>query len=227
VGFIDFLHIFVNKSHLIMINVKCKHCEKEEIVSPSRAKKYIACSMECYSSYRKSLNKSNCTCTNCSKEFYKKLSVIKRYNRSMGIFCSMKCSTEFKKSYYKGDKNPNYRGRQYDQDGYRINHYPKIGRVKEHHYITFMTLGISKIPEGYCVHHKDCNIYNNIPENLCIISESDHRWIHKQFGNATLWAFMNNKVTYEQLVEWSNDKEKCKLLLLNLLNQKEQYESKN
>lgn len=210
-----------------MINVKCKSCGKQETVSPSRSIRYKACSIKCYSSYKKSLVVLNCTCTNCSKEFYKKPSAIKRYNRDMGTFCSRKCSTEFKKSYYKGKNNPNYRGRQYDNTGYRINHYPKLGSIKEHHYIAFTTLGISKIPKGYCIHHKDCNIYNNSPENLCILSESDHRWIHKQFGNATLWAFQNNKVSYEELVEWSNDKDRCKLLLLNLLNQKEKYGSKD
>lgn len=204
-----------------MENVKCKICNKEEKIPPSRQKSYVTCSLKCYSAYRKRNTINNCTCTHCKKEFHIKPSVIKRYNRNMGTFCSRKCCTEYKKSYYKGDVNPNYRGKQYDSDGYRVNHYPKLGRIKEHHYVTFTILEIKQLPKGYCVHHKDCNIYNNTPKNLCLLSSSDHRWIHKQFGNATLWAFENNKVTYDQLVEWSNDKEKCKLLLLNLINQKE------
>ena len=201
--------------------VNCKICNKEQKISPSREKSYITCSKECYSIYKKRNTPNNCICTNCNKEFHLKPSAIKRYNRNMGIFCSMRCSSEYKKLYYKGDVNPNYRGKQYDNDGYRINHYPKVGRMKEHHFVTFNTLNITKLPKGYCVHHKDCNIYNNAPENLSLISNSDHRWIHKQFGNATLWAFENNKITFDQLVEWSNNKEKCKLLLLNLINQKE------
>jgi len=132
----------------------------------------------------------------------------------------MSCHTEYKKEFYKGKNNPNFRGKQYDDDGYRINHYQKTGRIKEHHYVTFNALGIDKIPKGFCVHHRDCNIYENTPENLAMILQSDHRWIHKQFGNATLWAFCHNKVTYEELVSWSNDPERCKLLLINLNNQR-------
>ena len=118
----------------------------------------------------------------------------------MGIFCTMECSTEYKKEFYKGKNNPNYKGKQYDSDGYRINHYPKIGRMREHKYVVLNYLNINEIAENYVIHHRDCNIYNNVPENLVILSSSDHRWLHKQYGNATLWAFMNNKVELNELI---------------------------
>lgn len=201
-----------------MTEVICKICSKKEIVSSGRAKKYTACSRECYSKYRISMRDLNATCTLCEKKFHIKESQKKRYNRNMGIFCSMACSTEYKKQYYLGENNPNFRGSQYDSDGYRINHYPKVGRMKEHHYMAFQILGIDKLPDGYCIHHRDCNIYNNVPENLALISSSDHRWLHKQYGNATLWAYSQNKITLDQLIEWSNDSEKAKrLLTLNIL----------
>lgn len=200
--------------------VNCKVCNKQEKVSPSRFKNYNTCSHICSSIYRKNLTPNNCKCDQCSKEFHMKESQIKRYVRKMGTFCSMKCSGEFKKNYYLGSDNPNFKMRQYDQDGYRIVHYPKIGSIKEHHYITFNILNIKEIPEGYCVHHRDCNIYNNTPENLVLISFSDHRWIHTQYGNATLWAFSKNKISLKELISWSNDKERAKRLLqLNILKQ--------
>lgn len=192
------------------------------MVIPSRAKNYKTCSYECSSIRIKNKTVLNSTCTNCKKEFHIKESQVKRYNRNMGIFCSTKCATTYKKLYYLGENNPNYRGRQYDNDGYRINHYPKIGRKKEHRYVVETYLNVSKISKGYVVHHRDCNIYNNSVNNLVVLSESDHRWLHKQYGNATLWAYMNEKVTLMELISWSNDPEKAsKLLPMSLENQKD------
>lgn len=202
-----------------MINVTCKTCGKNHKVSKSRETTYKTCSRECYSIYKKTLIPNNCVCTNCKKEFHLKPSQIKRYNRSMGIFCSMSCSTEFKKDYYKGSNNPNFRGSQYDSDGYRINHYPKVGRVKEHRYVTEKFIG-RKIPSKFIIHHRDCNIYNNTPGNLSILSNSDHIWIHKQYGSATLYALETGKVTLNEVISWSNDKERATFILnANLCNQ--------
>ena len=200
--------------------VKCEICGKEEIVSASRAKNYKTCSHKCSSIRRKSITILNCKCTNCGKNFHLKESQIKRYNRNMGIFCSGKCSTEYKKEYYLGKNNPNYRGKQYDEDGYRINHYPKIGREKEHRYVAKEYLGINIIPKEMIVHHRDCNIYNNIPENLVLLTNANHRWLHNQFGSATLWAYCQNKIDLESLVSWSNNPQKAQQLLpLNLIKQ--------
>lgn len=192
--------------------VSCSVCGKKEIVGNQRFKTYLTCSKSCLGQHYKNKKPKNQKCTNCGVFFHMKESQVKRYNRSMGIFCSMKCSTNYKKEYYKGNKNPNYRGAQYDSDGYRINHYPRIGRVKEHRYVAEKTIN-RKIPDKYVVHHRDCNIYNNDPSNLVVLTESDHRWLHKQFGNATLYAFMNKKIDLESLVEWSNDKERAGFLL--------------
>lgn len=138
----------------------------------------------------------------------------------MGTFCSRTCVTTYKKAYYLGEGNPNYRGKQYDDEGYRIHHYPKVGRMKEHHYVVFTVLGITQIPKGFAVHHKDCNIYNNVPENLVVLSGSDHRWLHAQFGNATLWAHSQGKVDTKTLADWSNNPLKAEQLLdLNILQQ--------
>ncbi len=198
--------------------LNCKVCNKEVKISPSRENTFETCSHKCSSILKKA--KDNCTCTNCNKSFHLKESAIKRYNRTLGIFCSQQCSTEYKKKHYKGKNNPNYRNREYDSDGYKIIHYPTLGSIKEHHYVVFSILNINKIPKGYCVHHRDCNIHNNLPENLAVLSISDHKWLHHQFGNAVLWAFRNNKISLESLIEWSNEKEKAKqLLTINLLNQ--------
>lgn len=206
--------------------VNCKNCGKEEFVYDSRVKSYKTCSFKCSSEYRKSLTPKNCTCDECGTKFHLKESAVKRYNRTMGTFCSTKCCTKYKRDFYRGKKNPNYRGRNFDSDGYRIHHYPKVGRIKEHHYVAFNILGIDKIPKGYCIHHRDCDIYNNSPENLVLLSNSDHRWIHKQFGNAGLYGYMKGLVSLDVLCECSTDKEKSRRLLpLNILLQKDLGES--
>ncbi len=92
--------------------------------------------------------------------------------------------------------------------------------MKTHHAVTFEILAINKIPKGYSVHHRDCNHLNNDKDNLVLLSRSDHQWLHKQYGNATLWAYMNNKVKLEDLISWSNDKERAiNLLQLNITQQ--------
>lgn len=108
----------------------------------------------------------------------------------------------------------------YDHDGYRLIHSQTFGREKIHIAVAKEILGLTKIPKGYHVHHRDANYLNNDPENLCLLNLSDHRWVHSQFGSATLWAYMKNKVSLEQLVDWSNDKERAiKILPTNLFNQ--------
>lgn len=150
-------------------------------------------------------------CKICNKEFNKKPSRIKK--SKLGNFCSKECSNKFKSDFYKGKNNPNYRNRIYDYDGYRIIHHKTKGRQKEHSYITKEILNLKEIPKGFHVHHRDCDILNNDPKNLVLLNISDHQWLHKQFGNATLWAFMNNKISEEKLISWSTDKNRAKRLL--------------
>jgi len=44
----------------------------------------------------------------------------------------------------------------------------------------------TKIPVGYVIHHKDSNKYNNIPENLEIMSAGEHSKFHAQKNNNSL-----------------------------------------
>ena len=44
----------------------------------------------------------------------------------------------------------------------------------------------------------------------------------KYIDNATLWAYVNKKISLEELLQWSNDRERAKILLpLSILDQKE------
>lgn len=193
---------------------KCLICNKELDVWPSRAKKFKTCSMKCLAEYFKDDN--NTICKTCGKEFHLKPY---RKKRSQDNFCSVGCFASWKSESQRGCNNPNFRNRLYGGDGMKILHIPSIGSVKEHRFVAESILG--EIPKGLNVHHRDCNPINNVPENLVVLCPKDHRWIHKQFGNATLYAYYYNKIDKESLISWSNDKDRAERLLdLNILNQK-------
>lgn len=48
----------------------------------------------------------------------------------------------------------------------------------EHRIIGCEKYGLTEIPEGYVIHHKDENKRNNDPDNLLLMSRSDHNMIH-------------------------------------------------
>lgn len=210
-----------------MIKLNCKECHNDYEVIDSRAEKSKYCSRLCADKSKPS--KPNTVCTECGTEFHQKESVKKRYKRTHGYFCSTRCIATFRKKQYLGKNNPNFRNIGH-KDGYELAYLPQFGSIKLHHKVVFEYLGLTKLPTGYCVHHRDCNVNNNDESNLAILTHSDHRWLHKNFGNATLWAYYNNLVDLQTLISWSRDEEKSrKLLPLSIINQNYEFkkESKN
>lgn len=200
------------------MDLNCEICDKLVKTKPSHFKKLkggkITCSVKCSSILRKNKTVKNTECTQCKILFHLKESSKRRYKRVHGYFCSTKCVSDFRKIKYLGENNPNFRIQvDKDSDGYKLIYLPTFGRIKLHHKVVFEILNINKIPKNYHVHHRDCNRNNNDPINLVIINNSDHRWLHKQFGNATLWAYLNNKVSLDELIKWTNDIERAKRLL--------------
>ena len=201
------------------VNINCKHCSKEFSVRPCKAETAKYCSKECKWAFNNWSSEPNTVCTQCDKEFHLKPSAKKRYKRTHGYFCSNICVSNFRSSgVYSGAKNPNYK-KGLDHDGYKrleAEHCNRLGfgiGMKLHQAVCCEVLGIKKITKGFHVHHRDCDILNNVPENLVILSISDHKWLHKQFGNATLWAHYHKKVSTNTLVSWSDDKERALRLL--------------
>ena len=202
------------------MKLNCIVCNKEFERFGKQILTAKTCSRECAGELRKA--EPNTKCTQCGKDFHLKESSKRRYKRNHGYFCSTECVANFRKEKYLGENNPNFRPQvTRGSDGYKLDYIPKFGRIKLHHKVTFETLDINKIPNNYCVHHRDCNVDNNTVENLVLLTHSDHKWLHKQFGNAALWAFINKKIKLETLLQWTNDIERARRLLpLNLLEQK-------
>jgi hypothetical protein len=192
-----------------MVEVECCICGKKEFVSYSRSKRYKTCSRKCSSVLKTSIKLPNSKCKQCGVFFYKKPSHILK----TGNFCSVTCMSKYQEESFICDGNPNFKNRKTDNDGYIICDVPNVGRMKKHVFITFKILNITKIPNGYHIHHRDCDITNNIPNNLVLISISDHKWLHSQFGSAGLWGYYNNKINKSLLLECCNDADRANNLL--------------
>ncbi len=203
---------------------QCLLCLKDFSIPIARKDTAKYCSRVCADKAPREKNHVNCA--ECGKSFPLKKSQAER-SKYWGNFCSKPCSSSFQSRMRSGENNPNFKNRNYCNDGYRL-YTPQaslklgFGKVKLHHAITFITLGINSIPSGYHVHHKDCDIMNNNEDNLQLISTSDHKWIHKEFGSATLWAFERGKIKLDDILSWSSDRLRAKFLLLsNISNQKD------
>lgn len=89
------------------------------------------------------------------------------------------------------DEHPNYKGVVSDNKGYWMRVKPEwyTGRknskhIFEHHYQYCLANGLTEIPRGYHVHHKDCDKSNNNPDNLLLISAGDHIRLHARLRRA-------------------------------------------
>lgn len=103
---------------------------------------------------------------------------------------------------------------------HKIDHNGRSKRV--HVAVVHEFLNIDKTPEGYNIHHRNCNRMDNRIENLVLLTDSEHRWLHQEFGNAILNAVFNGDIDMNKLISFSKDSEKAeKLLKLCILDQKD------
>lgn len=199
----------------------CAHCGTSYRVIPARLASSKFCSKKCKWDHHGWSSEPNTKCTQCGVMFHIKESQKNRFKRTHGFFCSNACVGLFRRTgVYNGSKNPNYRGKTKDYDGYPLREYPAacnaVGgfkRMKLHQAVCCEALGVDRIGGGLHVHHRDCDVRDSSPGNLCVMTISDHKWIHKQFGNATLWAHAHGKIETSELASWSDDPERASRLL--------------
>lgn len=204
----------------------CHNCNNAYKRKPSEVKGSKFCSNNCKWIFNNWSGEDNTECTECGKSFHMKESDKIRYSRKHGYFCSVACSGKYKsKGVYSGVKNPNYKTGRDNRGIIRLSVETcafmglKKG-MRIHRAICCEHFGISNIPKGFHVHHRDCDVRNNSPENLVVLTVSDHKWLHKQFGNATLWAHFHGRVSTDDLASWSDDSERANRLLgLNVIMQ--------
>lgn len=184
----------------------CAHCGGAFSVNNARKDTAKFCSRSCSDAHPKKHN--TVLCAECGTSFPLKKSQADK--TVWGNFCSSACMSKARSRRAAGDGNPNWKGRNYDHDGYKL-FTPQaslglgFGKIKVHHAVSFSAVGITKMPKGMHVHHRDCNNQNNAAHNLQFLTISDHRWIHKQYGSATLWAIANGKIDISDAASWSDD----------------------
>lgn len=198
------------------VKKSCLICEKEFSVIDRRKDTAKYCGTSCRDIGLQGVKDT--PCKQCGTMFHRK--PYRKKTNKLGFFCSIACLASYKSIAYLGENNPNNRYRETDYDGYPI-YSPQCPegfvngkKVKIHIAVAMETLGLDKIPKGFHVHHRDCNVMNNVPTNLVVLSTSDHVWLHKQFGRATLWAYMQGKIKAEDLVSWSDDPERANYILM-------------
>lgn len=134
----------------------CSNCETSFMYTGSHGtrNKHFFCSHKCYIAYK--TKKIEVKCDWCGSAMLKKRSDIGRTNHN---FCSPECCLMFR--HKQGESNWNH----------RVN-----GKVV-HREIMEKKLG-RKLRSDEEVHHIDGNHFNNDPDNLIVLSKSEHSKIH-------------------------------------------------
>ena len=109
-----------------------------------------------------------------TKEHKAKLSKIKKENPSPTQFKKGKLHKAFGKL---AEKAFNWKGGVTYDGGYkRVYHNRKY--ILEHHIEWMNHNGFWYIPDGFVVHHIDCDKLNNNPNNLVLLSKKQHADVH-------------------------------------------------
>lgn len=196
--------------------LQCAHCSVDFQVPKARAASAKFCSRACADTHPRPRQQAQCR--ECGTFFAQKNSQSQR-NTAWGSFCSAECIQKVRTRLTAGAGNSNWKGRNFDENGYRkyVPHATEAGDLsvsKLHQAVALRAVGLAAIPKGLHVHHKDCDIQNNAADNLQFITPSDHKWLHHQFGVATLRAVQRGQISAGDAADWSDDPVRAAGLLL-------------
>lgn len=153
-----------------MIAKICGVCKTKYLIKEYRENTSFFCSRKCLADSKKL---PQIKCKHCGKEFKPRLKVIQ--------FCSIRCSTlSFNANLRnKNIKHPSWRGGIYRRKG---NNYVEIWNGKryigQHRKVMEEILGRKLLSHEF-VHHINGIKNDNRPENLVVLSKTDHNKIHK------------------------------------------------
>jgi hypothetical protein len=160
----------------------CEKCQFEFERSPSvqKNRKSVVCSV-CISA---EANKSKLNCVDCDAPIHRPPST-----RKDGVeYRCRECRVRFMREQT-GEDNPAWRGgRVIDQDGYvriRMKDHPRswgIGYVYEHILVMEKKIG-REVPKDMHVHHINEVKHDNRPENLALLTPSEHNAVHRRQTN--------------------------------------------
>lgn len=190
-----------------MVLTTCAYCGKEFLCHDWRLikRQHVFCSRKCNGQFVKEHNPNYIPCAVCGKLFYVKPSDQKQSKQER--CCSRECLGKYRKKIYLGESNPNFGNRgaknpiwksdkKISAFGYVLVRNPNHpfancdGFVFEHRLVAERMLltddnsvevdGAKYLKPEYEVHHKDFNRQNNNPENLLVLTKSDHMKLHME-----------------------------------------------
>lgn len=182
----------------------CANCNKEvEIKHKKRLTlEYIFCCKKCEGAYRSKNIENNCKCDWCGKEYHVKPNLLDKYKKH---YCSMECHANHKKEYFSGENNHQYGVKgstnatwksdfkitNYGYKKIRVLNHPFRDCddfVFEHRLVAEKYLlndnnsieidGVRYLNPELEVHHIDEDKLNNRPENLQVLTKSEHSSLH-------------------------------------------------
>lgn len=208
----------------------CQYCGELFRGYPSRSKyKHICCSKECTKKIieqeTKERHKPNATCPMCGKEFWAEPAQLKRFKE---VCCSKECALKLRSKNMSGNKNHQYglKGKDnptwksdekianYGYKQIRVLSHPfrnKKGYVFEHRLVAEKYLlnennsveidGVLYLKPDLEVHHIDENRLNNDPNNLLVLTKSEHKSLHSKKRWRELFSGRIAKKEYKNMQE--------------------------
>ena len=188
-----------------MVPAICAYCGKEFLCQAwrLRERQHVFCSRECSGKYVREHNTNYIPCAVCGRPTYVNPQAQKEMSHEH--CCSYECLREYRKKVYLGDANPNYGNRgsknplwksdkRLSSYGYVLVRSPNHpfrngdGFVFEHRLVAEKYLltdensieidGVRYLKPELEVHHKDKNRQNNDPDNLVVLTKSEHMRLH-------------------------------------------------
>lgn len=162
----------------------CQHCGRlfEGRNDPSRTARY--CSRGCSQAAQRMYRRDPVECPNCGITFTpnKQQARDLATGRQRLAFCSKECSRQYLPIKHAGEGNPNWKGGTVESNGYR---YVRLKRHRvspyyaEHKMVAEQMIG-RPLREDEIVHHINGDKTDNRPENLMVMTRSEHMKLHAQ-----------------------------------------------
>ena len=156
--------------------------KKEKCAIKNCDKKPFGFKIYCPSHYNRYGGRIKRKCVICGTEMMLMASAVLN---GQGKYCSRKCQSNHYQKRYEGNNNPNWKGGVMISSGrkliYQKNH-PRCQGQKRSHVFEYVLNAEKKIgrylKKSEIVHHINENINDNSPENLEVMTQSQHAYIH-------------------------------------------------